>query len=78
MQTMPNDFIIVSIEGNIGSGKSTLLAKLREIYENDVNVVFLKEPVDEWEKIKDENGVSILEKFYEDQNKYSFPFQMMA
>jgi deoxyadenosine/deoxycytidine kinase len=75
---MSNDFIIVSIEGNIGSGKSTLLAKLREIYKDDVNVIFLKEPVDEWEKIKDENGVSILEKFYEDQNKYSFPFQMMA
>lgn len=78
MQIMSNDFIIVSIEGNIGSGKSTLLAKLREIYKDDVNVIFLKEPVDEWEKIKDENGVSILEKFYEDQNKYSFPFQMMA
>jgi len=78
MQTMPNDFTIVSIEGNIGSGKSTLLAKLREIYEDDVNVIFLKEPVDEWEKIKDEKGVTILEKFYEDQNKYSFSFQMMA
>jgi deoxycitidine kinase/deoxyguanosine kinase len=40
--------------------------------------VFLKEPVDEWEKIKDENGTTILEKFYSDQEKYSFPFQMMA
>ena len=28
--------------------------------------------------IKDENGVTILEKFYSDQNKYSFSFQMMA
>jgi deoxyadenosine/deoxycytidine kinase len=40
--------------------------------------VFLKEPVDEWEKIKDKNGITILEKFYADQEKYSFPFQMMA
>jgi deoxyadenosine/deoxycytidine kinase len=40
--------------------------------------VFLKEPVDEWEKIKDENGETILKKFYADQEKYSFPFQMMA
>jgi deoxyadenosine/deoxycytidine kinase len=40
--------------------------------------VFLKEPVDEWEKITDENGVTILEKFYADQYKYSFAFQMMA
>jgi deoxyadenosine/deoxycytidine kinase len=71
-------YIIVSIEGNIGSGKSTLLANLRNHYENDANIVFLKEPVDDWEKIKDENGVTILEKFYANQEKYSFPFQMMA
>ena len=70
--------IIVSIEGNIGSGKSTLLANLRKYYKNEANIVFLKEPVDEWEKIKDENGTTILEKFYADQEKYSFPFQMMA
>jgi deoxyadenosine/deoxycytidine kinase len=73
-----SNFIIVSIEGNIGSGKSTLLANLRKYYENNVDVIFLKEPVDEWEKIKDENGTTILEKFYGDQDKYSFPFQMMA
>ena len=71
-------YTIVSIEGNIGSGKSTLLANLRQYYENNSNVVFLKEPVDEWEKIKDENGETILKKFYADQEKYSFPFQMMA
>ena len=75
---MSNNLIIVSIEGNIGSGKSTLLDNLRETYKNDANIVFLKEPVDEWEKIKDENGITILEKFYSDQIKYSFPFQMMA
>ena len=75
---MSNDFIIVSIEGNIGSGKSTLLANLRNNYKDDANIVFLKEPVDEWEKITDENGVTILEKFYADQEKYSFSFQMMA
>ena len=71
-------FKIVSIEGNIGSGKSTLLANLRNNYKDDANIVFLKEPVDEWEKITDENGVTILEKFYADQEKYSFSFQMMA
>jgi deoxyadenosine/deoxycytidine kinase len=68
---------IVSIEGNIGSGKSTLLANLKT-YFNNSNVVFVKEPVDEWSKIKDEDGTTILEKFYADQEKYSFPFQMMA
>ena len=69
---------VVSIEGNIGSGKSTLLHNLQEYYANVPEVIFLKEPVDEWEKIKDENGVTILEKFYKNQEKYSFPFQMLA
>ena len=75
---MSNSYTIVSIEGNIGSGKSTLLDNLRKYYENNSNIVFLKEPVDEWDKITDENGVTILKKFYADQEKYSFSFQMMA
>ena len=69
---------IVSIEGNIGSGKSTLLANLKKYFKNNDSIIFLKEPVDEWSKIKDENGTTILEKFYADQEKYSFSFQMMA
>jgi deoxyadenosine/deoxycytidine kinase len=72
------NYTFISIEGNIGSGKSTLLANLREHFKDDVNVIFLKEPVDEWAKIKDKNGTTILEKFYADQEKYSFSFQMMA
>ena len=75
---MSNNYTIISIEGNIGSGKSTLLANLRENFKDNVDIVFLKEPVDEWAKIKDRNGTTILEKFYADQEKYSFPFQMMA
>jgi deoxyadenosine/deoxycytidine kinase len=69
---------IVSIEGNIGSGKSTLLANLKNHFDKNTFIIFLKEPVDEWSKIKDENGITILEKFYADQDKYSFSFQMMA
>jgi len=77
-----NEIIVLSIEGNIGGGKSTLLQELRKKYTNDekddVFVYFLKEPVDEWEKIKDEAGVTMLENFYKDPKKYAFPFQMMA
>jgi deoxyadenosine/deoxycytidine kinase len=72
------EFKLISIDGNIGSGKSTLMANLREHYKDEPNVVFLKEPVDEWAAIKDENGITILEKFYEDSEKYAFSFQMMA
>ena len=75
---MSNNYTIISIEGNIGSGKSTLLSNLREHFKDNVDIVFLKEPVDEWAKIKDKNGITILEKFYADQEKYSFSFQMMA
>ena len=69
---------IICIEGNIGSGKSTLLAHLEKLYTGNKQVVFLKEPVDDWETIKDGNGTTMLQKFYSDQTKYSFPFQMMA
>ena len=75
---MSRKITIVSIDGNIGSGKSTLLSNMRKHYKDNINIVFLNEPVDEWEKIKDENGKSMLEKFYSDQEKYSFSFQMMA
>ena len=68
--------MIISIEGNIGSGKSTFLSYLKS---NNTKFVFVKEPVDEWESVRDtESGKSIIEKFYEDQEKYSFSFQMMA
>lgn len=69
---------IISIEGNIGSGKTTLMKALRDYYRDDPNVIFLREPVDEWEAIKDSEGNSMLKKFYSDQAKYSFSFQMMA
>ena len=69
---------IITIEGNIGSGKSTLLENLFNHYHNDSSVVFLKEPVNEWEKIRDSDGTTMLQKFYADQKKYSFSFQMMA
>jgi deoxyadenosine/deoxycytidine kinase len=69
---------LITIEGNIGSGKSTLLENVCKHYLNDSRVIFLKEPVSEWETIKDANGVTMLQKFYADQKKYSFPFQMMA
>jgi deoxyadenosine/deoxycytidine kinase len=69
---------IVTIDGNIGSGKSTLLDNLKNYYKNNMNVVFADEPVSEWESIKDSKGVTMLQKFYQDQKTYSFPFQMMA
>ena len=73
-----NNNKFISIEGNIGSGKSTLLKALEEKYKGEKQIIFLKEPVDDWATIKDDKGITMLEKFYADQEKYSFSFQMMA
>jgi len=34
--------------------------------------------VDEWDQIKDADGKTMIEKYYGDQKKYAFSFQMMA
>ena len=71
---------IFSIEGNIGSGKSTLVAILNKHIQsiNGKPIIYVQEPVSEWNDIKDNNGETILEKFYANQHKYAFSFQMMA
>ena len=76
-QTTSNNAIIVSIEGNIGSGKTTLLSNLQNAFPGK-NILFVKEPVNVWEEIKDSQGKTMLEKFYADQQKYAFSFQIMA
>ena len=75
--------VIIAIEGNIGAGKSTLLRHLKESFEqqgvgSDV-IQFMQEPVDLWESVRDDKtGETILSKFYQDQDKYAFAFQIMA
>lgn len=69
---------IISIEGNIGAGKTTILQKITERYANDPSVVFLREPVDIWDTIKDAEGTTILANFYMEPDKYAFSFQVMA
>lgn len=71
--------IILSIEGNIGAGKSTIIEKLKDFMGDTHGIVFLKEPLDIWEGIKDsKTGENILQKFYGNPEKYSFSFQVMA
>ena len=74
-----NKFIF-SIDGNIGSGKSTLVDYLKQNLKDigNYNVIFLQEPIEIWNKIKDLDGTSILEKYYSNPERYSFAFQMMA
>ena len=53
---------ILSVEGNIGSGKSTILNYLKENNQNS-NIIFLKEPVDKWDKVKDIEGKTLFAHF---------------
>lgn len=68
---------IISIDGNIGCGKSTIIKNLEKIYMKNNNIIFLEEPLNEWNKIKD-GDKTILEKYYENIEKYAFCFQMMT
>lgn len=81
--------IIIDINANIGSGKSTLLSFFKDqspsspLFKKQNNegyykVGFLPEPVTTWMSIKDKDGVNILTHYYQDQEKWSFAFQMMA
>ena len=72
--------LLISVEGNIAAGKSTLVKKLSDKLSSELDYPFvlLQEPVDIWETIKDKDGETIIEKFYKDQEKYAFSFQMMA
>jgi len=77
----PNTPLIISIEGNIGTGKSTLLEKIEKYFKHinsSVKIGYIAEPVDTWSSVTDNHGITILEKYYENQHKYAFPFQMMA
>ena len=69
---------LVSIEGNIGAGKSTLIQTLQEKYKDRTDILFIQEPVDIWNNIKDTKGKNILQYFYENLTKYAFVFQVMA
>lgn len=75
--------IIISIEGNIGSGKSTLMTYLKHnyLYVNGgvLRVGYIDEPIEIWNSIRDSaTGENIIEKYYKDQQRYAFSFQMMA
>ena len=79
--TNVNSPFILSIEGNIGSGKSTLLRHLNSVSSlknNKPKWIFLQEPVEDWENIRDKEGTTMLQKFYNNQEKYAFSFQIMA
>jgi len=78
--------LIIAVEGNIGSGKTTLVEVLRHQLHSLLSaqdlagreIIFYEEPLDQWAAIQDKAGETMLAKFYADQKRYAFPFQIMA
>jgi deoxyadenosine/deoxycytidine kinase len=67
---------IVSVEGNIGVGKTTMLDNIENyIRKTELRILLLSRADRKWTK-PDKDGVSILEKFYKDKEKYTFSFQV--
>ncbi|MFS8506886.1 MAG: deoxynucleoside kinase [Candidatus Babeliales bacterium] len=59
------------VEGNIGAGKSTFLRLIKDHL--PVSIVY--EPLDQWQAI---NGQSLLDKFYQDTQRWGYTFQSYA
>jgi deoxyadenosine/deoxycytidine kinase len=70
---------MVSICGNISAGKSVLLDEIRRLKSVDFPELYLvPEPVNKWGLFKNSDNVSILEEFYNNQEKMAFVFQIYA
>jgi deoxycitidine kinase len=67
--------IFLTIEGNIGGGKTTMINRLRQ---ECPDYVIIDEPVEQWLQMKDEQGTSLLELFYQDQKRWGYTFQTSA
>jgi deoxycitidine kinase/deoxyguanosine kinase len=72
--------IIISFDGNIGSGKSTKVKDIEKYFNERgrTDILFIQEPVDAWNSVVDENGVTILSNYYKDQKRFAFRLQMLA
>jgi deoxyadenosine/deoxycytidine kinase len=66
---------IISLEGNIGAGKSTLFNQLKAAHPE---WTFVDEPVDEWMRLVDSDGKSLLQNFYDDRRRWAYTFQITA
>ena len=68
---------IIYIEGNIGTGKTTFCELMKDFLRfQKFKWKIVLEPVLQWMSMTTKDGSSLLSEFYNDQEKYSFPFQM--
>ena len=75
--------MIIVIEGNIGTGKTTFLkelinSKYLEKQYPGKKIDYIFEPVNQWLNFKDNENINVLDKFYNNIEKYGFSFQWLA
>jgi deoxyadenosine/deoxycytidine kinase len=73
--TMSEVPLVISIDANVGAGKSTLLTAIQSAMP-EAEVVL--EPVGAWMTLKNAEGKSLLELFYEDKRRWAYTFQNCA
>ena len=81
-----NEYLIMFVPNSAGDRKGRADFALQAASQTfpfmvkvlEASGVPVKEPVDIWETVRDEDGKTILEKFYQDSKKYAFQFQVMA
>lgn len=66
---------VIAIEGNIGVGKTTFIEIFKKYFPH---VEIVLEPIDIWTKIVDSNNENILQKFYNDTERWAYTFQNIA
>ena len=67
---------LISLDANISAGKSTLISALEK--EENMNFLLVQEPVNDWLSIKNKEGISLLDSFYDNKKEYAFTFQIQA
>lgn len=70
-ENLANKKRTIIVEGNIGAGKTTFLKH----FQRYANAQILLEPLEKWVNL---NGTNLLQKMYENVEKWSFPFQSYA
>jgi deoxyadenosine/deoxycytidine kinase len=71
---------VICVDGPIGAGKSTLIEMLSKKLNgkiDDLRILFSPEPIEEWRNVG-KKKLNILQKFYDDKERYSFTFQFNA
>lgn len=69
---------IIAIDGSIGVGKSTAITAMQSILANIPGIVFLMEPVTDWNTLIDSHGKTLLERYYADPSAHVFALQTLV